>query len=295
VAHPQIAAFPRLAEANAKPTRAIAGQHTLITRTIHDMAYDPVRDEIVVPQFYLQGILTFRGSANGDEAPLRVISGPRTQIANPARIALDPVHNEIYIPMDDRLLVFPRDAQGNVAPSRVIEGPDTQMSAGVVQVDPVNNLIIVGGFNVAGGRGDAARAARGQVLSDDRSGRGGQILIFDRTASGNAKPLRIIRGPNTQIDRINQMAIYPQGRLLVAAMPGRQGDVEPPRVFVGMWSLDDEGDVPPKWTINGDRSTLRKPFAVALNPDHKEIYVTDMRLNGVMTFHVPEVFEPVAP
>jgi hypothetical protein len=35
---------------------------------------------------------------------------------------------------------------------------------------------------------------------------------------------------------------------------------------------------------------LKKPFAVALNPEHKEIYVTDMRLNGVMTFSVPEVF-----
>jgi len=70
--------------------------------------------------------------------------------------------------------------------------------------------------------------------------------------------------------------------------------VEPPRVFVGMWSLDDNGNVPPKWTINGDQSTLRKPFAVALNPDQKELYVTDMRLNGVMTFSVPEIFEPVA-
>jgi hypothetical protein len=33
---------------------------------------------------------------------------------------------------------------------------------------------------------------------------------------------------------------------------------------------------------------------VAINPEHKELYVTDMRLNGVMTFLVPEVFQPVA-
>lgn len=33
---------------------------------------------------------------------------------------------------------------------------------------------------------------------------------------------------------------------------------------------------------------------MTLNPEHKEIYVTDMRLNGVFTFSVPEVFEPVA-
>ena len=84
MAHPQIAAFPRLAERNAQPTRAIAGQNTLITRTIHDMAYDPVRDEIVVPQFYAQAIMTFRGGANGNEAPIRIIRGPATPPADPA-------------------------------------------------------------------------------------------------------------------------------------------------------------------------------------------------------------------
>jgi len=80
----------------------------------------------------------------------------------------------------------------------------------------------------------------------------------------------------------------------VVAMPGVQGDMEPPRVFVGMWSLDDDGDVAPKWTITGKQTGLKKPFAVALNPEHKEIYVTDMRLNGVMAFSVPEIFQPVA-
>lgn len=288
MAHPQIAAFPRLAEANAKPTRAIAGQHTLITRTIHDMAYDPVRDEIVVPQFYLQGILTFRGSANGDEAPLRVISGPRTQITNPSRIALDPMHNEIYIPMDDRLLVFARDAQGDVAPIRVIEGPDTQMSAGVVQVDPVNNWIIVGGFNVAGGRGDAARAARGQVLSGDSSGRGGQILIFDRTASGNAKPLRIIRGPNSKLSRVGLMALYPPRKLIVAGVPA--GQTTSPENYVGVWSELDNGDVPPRWMIGGPNSILRQVRGVTLDAKNKSVIVSDKYVNAVLTFSFPEIF-----
>ena len=186
-------------------------------------------------------------------------------------IRYNEVNDEIIVPnpFANALLVFSLDANGDVAPLRAIRGPDTQIAGQSLAIDPINNLIAV-------------------------TGRERSILIFDRTANGNVKPLRIIKGNNTQIDRINQMAIYPQGKLLVAAMPGRQGDVEPPRVFVGMWSLDDDGDVAPKWTINGDQSTLRKPFAVALNPDHKELYVTDMRLNGVLTFSVPEIFVPVA-
>jgi len=235
---------------------------------MHDVRYDPVKDEMIVANPFAAAILIFRGGANGQEAPVRIIQGPKTQLRNPQRMDIHPQRRELFVPSGGSILVFDLDASGDVAPKRVIRGPDTGGPGGSVAVDPIHNLIAA-------------------------PGRGRSILIFDIMANGNVKPLRTIRGPETQIDRINQMAIYPQGKLLVVAMPGRQGDVEPPRVFVGMWSLDDDGDVPPKWTINGDRSTLRKPFAVALNPDHKELYVTDMRLNGVMTFSVPEIFEPV--
>jgi len=286
VAHPQIAAFPRLAEANAKPTRAIAGQRTLITRTIHDMAYDPVRDEIVVPQFYLQGILTFRGSANGDEAPIRVISGPRTQITNPARIALDPVHNEIYIPNGDRLLVFPRDGQGDVAPIRIIEGPDTQLSASTVQIDPVHNLIIVGGG--AFGERTPAERARQQVISGDRGERGGQVLIFNRTDNGNVKPLRIIRGPNSKLARIGLMAVYPPKELILVGVPS--GENTSPNNFVGVWSELDNGDVPPRWMIGGPNSVLRQVRGVTLDPKNKSVIVSDKYVNAVLTFYFPEIF-----
>jgi DNA-binding beta-propeller fold protein YncE len=236
---------------------------------MHDIRYNEVNDEIIVPNPFSNAILVFRGGADGQEAPIRIIQGAKTELDGPDRLDIDTIHREIFVPDGGQVLVYPLDGNGDVAPIRAIRGPDTQIAGQSLAVDPINNLLVV-------------------------TGRDRSLLIFDRTANGNVKPLRVIRGPNTQIDRINQMAIYPQGKLLVAAMPGRQGDVEPPRVFLGMWSLDDAGDVAPKWTINGDQTTLRKPFAVALNPEHKEIYVTDMRLNGVMTFSVPEVFEPVA-
>jgi hypothetical protein len=48
VDHPQIAAFARLAGENAPPVRALEGQKTLISRTMHGFAYDSIHDEIVV-------------------------------------------------------------------------------------------------------------------------------------------------------------------------------------------------------------------------------------------------------
>ncbi|MCH8266733.1 MAG: hypothetical protein IH846_04395, partial [Acidobacteria bacterium] len=48
MAHPQIAAFARLAEENSTPTRLLAGQKTLMARTMHDIRYDEVNDELLV-------------------------------------------------------------------------------------------------------------------------------------------------------------------------------------------------------------------------------------------------------
>jgi len=269
VAHPQIAAFARLANGGQTPARRIYGQTSMLSRTMHDIRYNAVDDEILVPNPFSNAILIFRGGANGQEAPILIIQGPNTELNGPDRLDIDVVHREIFVPGRGNVLVFPLDGNGDVPPKRNVRGPDTQIAGSSIAVDPLNNLFAV-------------------------TGRDKSILVFDRTANGNARPLHVIRGPNTQIDRINQMAIYPAGKLLVVAMPGVQGAMEPPRVFVGMWSLDDDGDIAPKWTITGKQTGLKKPFAVALNPENKEIYVTDMRLNGVMTFFVPEIFKPVA-
>jgi len=136
----------------------------------------------------------------------------------------------------------------------------------------INNLLVVG-FNKQENDPDGA------------------ILIFNRTDNGNVKPRNVIRGPKSGIIRINQMAVYPPKRLIVATMPGLADLMEPPQAFLGIWTYDDNGDTPPKWKIPiGPRTTLKKPFGVVLNPKNKEIIISDMRLNGVLTFSVPEIF-----
>ena len=62
---------------------------------MHSIVYDSVHDEIVVPQYFAQGILTFRGGVNGEEPPLRVIQGPLTRLAAPDQLAIDPVNNHV--------------------------------------------------------------------------------------------------------------------------------------------------------------------------------------------------------
>ena len=35
---------------------------------------------------------------------------------------------------------------------------------------------------------------------------------------------------------------------------------------------------------------MKKPRGVAFDPKHKEVIVSDMRLNAVLTFYFPEIF-----
>src|SRR5207237_2973846 len=134
--HSQIAAFARLANGQVTPTRNIFGQNTLITRSIHKFAYDPVKDEIVVPHFQAQAILFFRGGANGDEAPVRMIKGPDVKLPNMDQLTIDPVHREIFVGMYNEypgrefVAVYNLDASGNARPLRGMEGPDTGIGGG---------------------------------------------------------------------------------------------------------------------------------------------------------------------
>ncbi len=82
---------------------------------------------------------------------------------------------------------------------------------------------------------------------------------------------------------------YPRHRI-VAAQPGKSSDQEPEGIFVGVWSINDSGDVPPRWKIGGPKSTLKKLRGVVLNTKHKEMIVADMRLNTVLTYYFPEIF-----
>ena len=273
MSHPQIAAFARLAGENAKPTRLLAGQKTLLSRTMHDIRYDEIHDEFMVTNPFARAILIYRGGSGGNEPPVRVIQGSKTGIIGADRLEVNPVHNEILIPEGDHILVYSRTANGDVAPLRVLEGPDTLIeNAESVVVDPVHNLMFVGTQD--------RRMTKG----------GGAILVFDRTASGNTKPLRVIQGPQTGIIRIKQMEVYPPKGWLIAAMPGRQDLREQEGVFVGVWHINDSGDVAPRWKIGGEKSGLKRPNGVALIPEHKEISIPDMRHNAVLTFYFPEIF-----
>ena len=256
------------------PTRTLYGQASRLSRTMHDVRYNAETDEIVVPVPYSHAILTFAGGADGQEEPIRMIQGPQVGEIG-SRLDIDTIHGEIVTYADDTIKVFPIDADGDVAPLRTISGPDTLLrNTYGIAVDPVNDVIVIG------------------INRGARATRNGGLLLYDRTANGNVAPIGVIEGPKSEIIRINQIQTYPERGLIVAAMPGIIDQMEPEQAFVGVWSIHDNGDIPPMYKIPiGEVTGMKKPFGVVLNRDQQEVIVSDMRNQGVLVFDMPEIFE----
>jgi DNA-binding beta-propeller fold protein YncE len=263
---------------------------------MHGLAYDATHDEVVVPVALGAAVLTFRGGADGGDPPIRIIQGPHTHLIRPHTLAVDEKNGEIIVAdtSSRSLLVFAQDADGDVAPKRIIAGPKTGLLFIVgVAVDSVHDRIVAA---------SASSVAKGTT----------GLFIFDRMSDGDVAPLGVIAGPRTGIVRPWQLAIDPVlGRVFVAAinnenhppyaleMPRKdlQPDTDLPSPwstgapgFVGVWSINDNGDVPPRGIIQGAGSYLVHPAGVAIDPKTGEVFVTDGVRNGLFTFLAPKLF-----
>jgi hypothetical protein len=285
-----------MANGAAGPVRIISGQKAKLVRYSHGVTYDPAHDEIFASEPQTSAILAFRGGAEGEEAPLRVIQGAKSNLHSPFQMAVDLQHDELLVAdaVLDGVLTFRRDANGDVAPVRMIAGKRVRLfhTSGVA-VDTERNLMVV-------------------AFASNRSGKHehGGIHIFNRTDNGNVAPRATIAGPHTGIYSAWHVAVYAGhifatiGNLMykpaydLGGFSCRSGVTRPPPWvwnhppgFIGVWRETDNGDVPPRAIIGGGDSGVYGPTGLAIDPKDGEISVTDQR-NQIYTFLVPQLFAP---
>ncbi|HEX2453231.1 MAG TPA: hypothetical protein VHI99_05995 [Vicinamibacterales bacterium] len=268
----------------------IAGQTARVSRTMHGIFYNPKHDEIVVPVALGGAVLTLPGGANGGEPPLRVLQGPKTRLVQPDTLYVDVAHDELMVDSgDDSVLVFSRMANGDVEPIRKLGGPKTKIrNIYGITVDSVHNLIIIGNRVDLGGR-----------ESEDG------ILIFNRTDTGDVAPRAVIAGPRTGIIKIRQVVVDEERGQIFATIKNNFENYDPEQErpspwnpdktgFIGVWSIDDNGDVPPRGVIKGPATGLVWPAGVAINPRDREVYAIDSVSNALFMFTMPELFKKPA-
>ena len=312
---PRISAFARLANGNVAPDRIIEGQDTNLSRTMHGLAYDPVHDEIIVPVALSGALLVFRGGAVGNEPPVRVIQGPNTGLIRPHTANVDPESGEILAgdPSGRAVLVFDRLANGDARPKRVISGPKTQFREIVgVASDTKNNAIVVASRAAGGPSGifvfnrlDQGDVAPKRTIAGPMTGALGRFrqLAVDPERGKIYLAVQAFRAqeptPQKAADLYTNEASLKKLRDREAASRGQSGPVRGgPRVprllqagFIGVWDINDNGDVPPKMIIRGPETRSTSFAGVAFNPEAGEVYGVSGSLNGFLTYLVPQFFE----
>ena len=123
-------------------------------------------------RFLPPSITVYSSTASGDTRPLRVITGPKTQLNWPTGVAFDSERGELLVTndMNHSIVIFPGDAHGDVAPVRVLKGPKTGLRNPTgIFLDAKNDELWVSNFG------------------------GHSLTVYPMSADGDTPPLRTIR------------------------------------------------------------------------------------------------------
>jgi DNA-binding beta-propeller fold protein YncE len=220
----RIAVFDYDANGNLKPKR-----HLYVPHQSWGISLNSSRQEMVISVQQLSLLAVYRRDANGMDAPLRVIKGSQTNLADPHGVRWDVAHHEIIAA-----------SHGN---STEI-APYTAYDAQTPIAEENGEEKILGGKFVPP-----------------------SINVFDETATGNAKPVRTIQGPNTKLN-------WPMGVDLDATHDeiavANNGDNS-----VLVFRRMAQGDVAPLRIIRGAKTGISSPMGVAIDAEHNELWVAN--------------------
>ena len=269
---------PRSASAPVEETRTATVIDRPPARVIRDeyatysaVAVDPIRNEIVLQDENLFSIMVFDRLTDTPPTarmsePKRVITGNRTKMEFNCGIYVDPKTGDIYSVANDTmdtLIIFSRQAQGNVAPDREIITP--HRTWGIAVDEEKQEMFLTVEFPP-------------------------QVLVYHKTASGPAEPIRILEGPRTQLKDPHGIAIDPKNKLMFVANHGNTSDPtipgggsnDPPTITV--YPLEASGDTPPLRIIEGDRTQFNWPAHLFLDTERGDLYVANDAGDSILVF-----------
>ena len=250
--------FSREARGNAAPDRVLATPH----RT-WGITADEMRQELFLTIQGTGAVIVYKKGASDYDAPIRVIRGDKTEFADPHGIALDMTRDLMVIAHHGhRQRSAPQSASTRTPMSW--EEYSRVWSRSMEETTGLRGIPSM--FPNPGGRGD-------DRLEGDGGGGGGwfdfpSITIHARGANGNAAPLRVIKGPRTQLNWPSHVALHEgRGEVFVA------NDADD---SVLVFKITDSGDVAPTRVIKGARTLIKNPTGVNVDAVNNELWVASM-------------------
>ena len=249
-----------------------AGRYVRDTDPVYgSVAVDTRLNEVVLVDHNLWSIRVFNRmddtppSADRLE-PKRIISGSNTQLQFNSCVYVDPKNGEIFSAendIGDSIVVFSHDAQGNVAPTRKLNV--THRAYAIAADEEKDQLYVAVQYPP-------------------------QVEVYRKRASGNEKPLRRIEGESTRLADSHGIAVDTKNKLVFVNNWGNISDYrvagtgrfDAPSITV--YGLDTTGDAPPVRVIQGPKTQLDWPAAMAVDAERGELYVANDIGQSILVF-----------
>jgi DNA-binding beta-propeller fold protein YncE len=233
--------FSREARGNVAPDRLLATPHQS-----WGIAADEVRQELYLTVQGAGAVVVYRKAAAGAEAPLRILEGDATELADPHGIAIDQ--------KDDLMVVANHGHRRVSSGAPILRAPDEWRR---LWQESMGRDAELHGFV------SLYQGGRGYGRFEPPS-----INIYQRGASGNTAPLRVIKGPRTQLNWPMHVGVHEgRGEIYVA------NDADD---SVLVFKIADSGDVAPTRVIKGPRTLVKNPTGIAVDPTNNELWVASM-------------------
>ena len=250
--------------------RTIAGPQTRLS-SVCGVALDPETQEMyVLNTDFGNNMLVFSYEQSGNAAPLRELAVDHGGWG----IFLDrEVNNELYFTIQhlNKISVYEPDAQGRDTTVRYIQGPQTKLvDPHGIFVDTKNDEIVITNHHSSHQIETGVQAAtlnfRYMLQSTGRYELA-SVTVYDRTAQGDAAPLRTIQGPKTRLNLPLGVAVDHERDVIIVANDQTHSLLFFPRTA--------QGNVAPSGVIEGPNTLLRNPGVVQVDPKNNELWVTN--------------------
>lgn len=252
------------------PLRHIIGPETNIG-FVAGVVLDPQHAEIFAVNNDIEDtMLVMPYNAEGNAKPSRLLAVPHQAWG----LALSPSQGELAVTVEiqNAIVFYHRTAHGVEAPVRSIQGPQTGMADphGIYWDDAHHEIGVANHGNFRGlakNAGLGCVPATDQEVSESGKFRPPSITIFPATSKGDAKALRTIQGPRTQLDWPMGIAVDPVHNEIAVANNGDNS--------VLIFQRTAHGDVAPARTIRGGRTGINHPMGIAIDAKRDEIWVSN--------------------
>jgi DNA-binding beta-propeller fold protein YncE len=265
--------------AMSAPKRVIGGERSFL-EYVSSVYVDPASGDIfAINNDTMLGMPVFGRDAVGNVAPKRRIERPHTSFA----IAASEKDQELFLTIQDdhAVVVYGKNVKDKDGPIRIIQGGRTGLAdPHGITVDPTRNEIFVANWGQrnerpplseggGGGYNDGRNFPVGRTRVFPASGKiePASITVYPTSARGDAGPLRVIKGPKTQLNWATALAVHPdRGELFVANDVGDS---------VTVFRADASGNVAPIRVLKGPRSMIKHPTGLAVDLKNNELWVAN--------------------